>query len=334
MFNRDQLQEIALVLENEDGFYRQYGGDRISSRNDTYGKRRTIIGEWLVTVRTPWASPRTSGLPSWAGGHIVEDRDQLRRYFDDRYCIPQTETNKYAGIPSLLIEDPPEPTEEPPMTWKEELIAARAAGETLQILGSDGGWYDEGSKGFANPFAFNSSGGKDHYRIKPKKPKAAPLTWQGALKAARERGAVLQRFRLGNWCDEGTNGFVSEFTFSSEQSNYRIKPGTDPPEPTTDISILPADTATQFYAACPCSPTPVKEDIVTKPITITTTTFVNGIDISKMADGEVFDLIASEEAVIEGLKKIKAQPKKLVAEIAKREAGIAALVAYLDSKEG
>ena len=72
---------------------------------------------------------------------------------------------------------------------------------------------------------------------------------------------------------------------------------------------------------------------MSKPITITTITLINGADISKMADGEVFDLIASEEAVIEGLKKIKAQPKKLVAEIAKREAGIAALVAYLDSKE-
>lgn len=72
---------------------------------------------------------------------------------------------------------------------------------------------------------------------------------------------------------------------------------------------------------------------MTKPIEITITTFVNGTDISKMADGEVFNLIASEEAVIEDLKKIKAQPKKLVAEIAKREAGIAALVAYLDSKE-
>lgn len=70
---------------------------------------------------------------------------------------------------------------------------------------------------------------------------------------------------------------------------------------------------------------------MSKPIVITTTTFANGADISKMADGEVFNLIAEQEAEIEALKKIKAQPKKLVEEIAKREAGIAALVAYLDN---
>jgi hypothetical protein len=60
-----------------------------------------------------------------------------------------------------------------------------------------------------------------------------------------------------------------------------------------------------------------------KPITVTTITLVNGVDASKMTNAEIFDLI-------EALKKIKAQPKKLVAEIAEREAGIAALVAHLD----
>lgn len=326
MFTLDQLEEITLILENESGFYRQYAAKR-THYNDTYGKRRAIIGDWLVTVRTPWASPKTLSLPSWAGRHTVEDRDQLRRYFDDRYEIPQTETNKYASIPSLLIEDSPEPTKEPPMTWKEELIAARAAGETLQILGRDGGWYDEGTTGFANPFLFDSCGGKERYRIKPKEPKAAPLTWQGALKAARERGATIQFLRNGEWDDEGTAGLRKTLGFSQAPSQYRVKPGTDPLEPTTDIS-------TAVYAqTAPLTPTLTQEPTMSKPITIATTTFVNGTDISKMADSEVFDLIASEEAVIEGLKKIKAQPKKLVAEIAKREAGIEALVAYLDKTE-
>ncbi|MTW25846.1 hypothetical protein GM537_13805, partial [Streptococcus pneumoniae] len=48
-----------------------------------------------------------------------------------------------------------------------------------------------------------------------------------------------------------------------------------------------------------------------KPITVTTITLVNGVDASKMTNAEIFDLI-------EALKKIKAQPKKLVAEIAER----------------
>lgn len=80
-----------------------------------------------------------------------------------------------------------------------------------------------------------------------------------------------------------------------------------------------------------------KEDLtMTKtstPIEVTTKTLVNGTDVSTMTDSEVYALIASEEARIEDLKKIKAQPKRLVAEIDKRQAGINALVAYLDSKE-
>lgn len=324
-FTLEELEQITLVLENENRFYREYGGSGRTYRNDTYGKRRAVIGTWLVAVHTPWATPRTM-WPKWVGRHTVEDRDQLRRYFDDRYCIPQTETNKYAGIPSLLIEDPPEPTEEPPMTWKEELIAARANGETLQMyLGGE--WTNEFGIGYEKGFDFTAS--RDRYRIKPKEPKAAPLTWQGALKAARERGAIIQFLHNGVWTDEGTGGLRKQLAFvQSSSSLYRVKPGTDPLEPTTDISSAVNETAS-------LPSTPVKEDIMTKPIiTITTTTFVNGADISKMADSEVFGLIASEEAVIEDLKKIKAQPKKLVAEIAKREAGIAALVAYLDSKEG
>ena len=74
----------------------------------------------------------------------------------------------------------------------------------------------------------------------------------------------------------------------------------------------------------PPSPTTApKETSMNKPITVTTITLVNGVDASKMTNAEIFDLI-------EALKKIKAQPKKLVAEIAEREAGIAALVAHLD----
>ena len=329
-FTAEQLQEIALVLENESKFYREYGTKRPPGRNDTYGRRRAIIGDWLVTIRTPWAIPRISTWPHWIDKHTVEDRDQLRRYFDDRYNIPQTETNKYASIPSLLIEDPPT-TKEPPMTWKEELIAARAAGETLQMYLRDE-WTDEFGIDYEKEFDFTA--GRDHYRIKPKEPKPAPeLDWKKALRAARKRGATLQKFRLGNWCDEGTNGLVSEFTFSSKQSNYRVKPGTDPLELPVHVPGCPTPIPSpEYLAEWQASQLP-KEDTMSKPITITTTTFVNGADISKMADSEVFGLIASEETVIEDLKKIKAQPKKLVAEIAKREAGIAALVAYLDSKE-
>ena len=69
------------------------------------------------------------------------------------------------------------------------------------------------------------------------------------------------------------------------------------------------------------------------PIEITTKTLINGVDVKDYTDSQIYTLIAGQEADIKELEKIEAKPKKLVAEIEKRKAGIAALVTYLDSKE-
>ena len=74
-FSLQQLEEIVLVLENESKFYYQYGGGGRTFRNDTYGKRRAIVGDWLVVDRTRWAIPRVNTWPAWVGKHTVEDRD-------------------------------------------------------------------------------------------------------------------------------------------------------------------------------------------------------------------------------------------------------------------
>lgn len=71
----------------------------------------------------------------------------------------------------------------------------------------------------------------------------------------------------------------------------------------------------------------------TAAITITTKTLVNGVDTANMTDSTLYDLIAKQEAAVADLEKIVNKPKKLVNEIAKRKAGIQALVDYLDSKE-
>lgn len=75
-----------------------------------------------------------------------------------------------------------------------------------------------------------------------------------------------------------------------------------------------------------------KEKPMSKPIEITTKTLVNGNDISGYSDAELYEMIASEEKKIAELNKIENKPKRLVAEIEKRQAGIQALVNYLDSK--
>ncbi len=262
-FTKKQYEEIVLVLENKGTFYRAYGANGLNDRNNTYGKRRSIINTFLAPMFGH--RPVVISWPHWVQNNDIEDRDQIRRYFDDRWGIDQVEANKYADIPSV---------------WDEPEAA----------------------------------------------PKKTDLTDPHAhLRAAMRAGAIIEFCTTaGVWRTLVNQSSTRPFTYPPER--YRVKPIIHVP----DCPIpIPSPEYLAEWQASQSQPQP--ESIMSKPITITTKTFANGTDISTMADAEVFNLIAEQEAEIEGLKKIKAQPKKLIDEIAKREAGIAALVAYLDS---
>lgn len=234
----DQLDELALILENESEFYRAY--QRV--KNATFGQRRSAISNYFY-------ERRGKKLPH----PDIEARDQLRRYFDDRYEFDQSETNKYAHIPYWR-----DPVEKKTLDSYAKLKAAHAAGQVIEISAESGNWIT----------------------------------------------AVKPRFTL-------------------PLDRYRIKAEID----------AHVDRANEHFQRVEDALNPTKETTVSKPIEITTKTLINGADITGMSDAEIFSLISNQEAEIEALEKIKTKPKKLVAEIAKRQAGIAALVAYLDSKE-
>lgn len=84
-------------------------------------------------------------------------------------------------------------------------------------------------------------------------------------------------------------------------------------------------------------PQPVSEPQPKEPtmkhIEITTKTLVNGQDIANMEDAAIYDLIAQQEAHVESLNAIKNKPVRLQREIEKCEAGIQALVKFLDDKD-
>lgn len=242
--NADWLNRIVLWLENEGEFYRGY----MKYQNSTYGLRRSFINEFIYGHRTAFRCPAPD----------IEARDQIRRYFDDRYGLPQDESNKYAHIPY----------------WRE--LKPRAVPNTRlkplvqKIVGVSTDWVD--------------------LRPQYKAPTAASL--------AHRFG-----YTLG---------------------------------PTEDQQV--ADAVDEAFAQLtqPVKPQLIKEDIMTTSktaINITTKTFINGEDVANMSDSQVYDLIAQQEKDIEKLESIKHKPKKLVKEIEDRKAGIAALVAYLDSKE-
>lgn len=296
----ESLQKLADKLD-ETSFQRAYR----SSRYDTYGKRRAFIASYL------WECHRTS--------IDIEDRDQLRRYFDHKYGITQVEINKYGHTPSVWGN--PERND----------LAIKLFDVTFEL--ENDGNFDRTYKRLTPT---------DHAGDR----RTVIALACRRLKLETPHGAFYEQLR--RYFDD-TKG-VNNCTTANDTASYAKDPTI---QFWLDEVRYPADCARHAKQPLPVHvpecPIPIpspeylaewqasqqpQEPTMSKPITITTTTFVNGADISKMADSEVFDLIASEEVVIEGLKKIKAQPKKLVAEIAKREAGIAALVAYLDSKEG
>ncbi len=183
-FTKQQYEDFVLVFENEGEFYRRY----TSGGHFTYGQRREVIAQFLRDAPRAFAS--------WFYLCDIEDRDQLRQYFDARWGIPQKEVNKYDYCGSVW-DDPP---------------------------------------------------------------------------------------------------------------SMRI--------------VIPASTFT---------PTP-PENTMSQAIEVTTQTLVNGKDVKGMSDSQIYELIREQEAAIKDLEKIEAKPKKLTAEIAKRKAGIAALVAHLDAQ--
>lgn len=200
-----QFAEVRDFLERDPEFKKHY----MRSRGGSFGYRRAHIGDYL----SPWTGsgrmrPYPVGLPAFAKRNDVEDRDQLRRYFDADWCFPQEEVNKYAHIPD----------------WDDvETVADELHWRPDEVVKS-------------TPLKFN----------------------------------IIQKAPTMN---------------------------------------------------------------TTTAIKITTKTLINGQDVADFTDSQIFDLIAQQEKTIEKLREIKAQPKKLVKELADRQAGIAALVAYLDSRE-
>lgn len=297
---REKLQKLVDKLDGS-----QFKHMYCSARHDTYGKRRALIATYL------WEYLKTS--------IDVEDRDQLRRYFDLKYEVAQTEPNKYDHIPSV---------------WgnPERNDLAIKLFDVAVTLENDGNF----DRAYKRLTPTDHAGDRRTVialacrRLKLETPHGAfyeqlrryfdDTMGVRSCDTSRDTASYAKDQTIEFWLDEVR--YPADCARHAKQPLPVHVPGCPIPIPSPE-----------YLAEWQASQLP-KKDTMDKPITITTITLVNGADISKMADSEVFGLIASEEVVIEDLKKIKAQPKKLVAEIAKREAGIAALVAYLDSKEG
>lgn len=309
-----QLHDAAITLENEAKFHDGY---KTFAPKYNARERRDLIRNFLAK----------SGI----SGPDADDREHLRRYFDDTYGIQATTDYDIQGLPILefWLDEVKYPPNLPPQLC-------------------------EGSKfdvSFAKGVGANDRDRWDRYGRPWNGDEAAHLKglfWSGRnleyICRAMDRppNGVLNKlaeYRCLHY-DPMANGYTvaRKTPANSRTDKTKVEPDPDPVNRDAEPTTSPVEIAEHIDSAISHLTrvsNSLKEILMNKTeiIKIETKTFVNGVDISTLEDSAIYNLIANQESEIEQLDKIKTKPKKLVAEIEKRKAGIDALVAYLDSKE-
>ena len=84
----------------------------------------------------------------------------------------------------------------------------------------------------------------------------------------------------------------------------------------------------------PLPPAPTTTSItMSKAITITTQVNVNGVNADNYTDAQLFDMIRQQETEIKNLQALTNKPQSLLREIDTRQAGIDALVGFMNERD-
>lgn len=119
------------------------------------------------------------------------------------------------------------------------------------------------------------------------------------------------------------------------EERYSLKPtsvtNTRSPTNLLDESAKPS---TPTPKTAKTSPTPAtKENTMSKAITVTTQVNVNGVNADNYTDAQLFDMIRQQENEVKNLQSISNKPKSLLREMETRQAGIVALVNFMDERD-
>lgn len=296
------LEHLALLLENEGEFYKGY-----RTRNQE-SHARNLIETWDHNLHRNDSQLHDLGIRTTA-----DEREILRRYFNDRWSLNQkVESNR--GIkpaPFTLFEQPEEkpfPQPEPAMDYSQLPDGTRLFTERHGVF-IKGRRPPSNVKGFPKLLVGKELGGRPDrpvigYQFKP------DGSWEGWME----------------WTAEGTNGphCPDGYTLTGYDATPSggLIPATNQLQPTRDDQI-----DASLYIQ------PTKEITMNAIITITTKTLVNGQDVANFTNAQLYDLIAQQEKKLQELDAIKNKPKALKKELADRQAGIDALVTHLDSRE-
>ena len=84
----------------------------------------------------------------------------------------------------------------------------------------------------------------------------------------------------------------------------------------------------------PPTPTPTPAtNTMSKAITVTTQVNVNGVNADNYTDAQLFDMIRQQENEIKSLQALTNKPQALLREIDTRQAGIDALVSFMNERD-
>lgn len=298
-----QLHDLAVTLENEQAFYSAYRAED----PDCARARRNCIEYHANQLRMK------SGY--------AHDREHLRRYFDEQYGMPEATVDTYPELPLLEF-------------WLDRVKYPKADGLPARLKEGAQLDVDYAKKPGINDrerWARYGRSWEDHEYAMLKQ-----LFWGGknleqiCIAMNRPPNGVLTKLREVRCVEFDLSGY--RYIVRKKTPANSAVPFTSAPDkaPLQEFGGVIIDSA----ISQPITPT-YQEILMNKTdiIKIETKTYVNGTDVATLSDSEIYSLIAAQEAQVEELEKINTKPKKLVAEIEKRKAGIQALVDYLDSKE-
>ena len=109
-------------------------------------------------------------------------------------------------------------------------------------------------------------------------------------------------------------------------------------KPTSVTSVTNARSPTNLLdkLAEPTAPAPTATpttNTMSKAITVTTQVNVNGVNADNYTDAQLFDMIRQQETEIKNLQALTNKPQSLLREIDTRQAGIEALVSFMDERD-
>lgn len=327
-----QLTELAMCLENDGKFHREFISIKSASRAyrliRSFAKR--LERERLLSFFSPEHGDEREMLRaylagSWDINQVLDDADRAR--IEDRYKDFYGRDDDYEPDPDN-VKVPENPTTPTPVFGDYSGIELRAVSQQADLYPYHAAMMEQLSdrlnRDRPEPVTINITNptGREVF--------AEAYQIQGEIAGHMAKATFLldkvedalpdgfKTTTTGRWtCSEGET-----HTFCSAQSSLQQIPKTNLGTlPTTSefnmTNIITIRTVTTVS-------TNVQENKVT--------TFVNGTDINSLTSAQIYCLISEAEDHVARLSKIQNKPLQLQAEIEANQKGISALVAHLDER--